>query len=85
MDVRACPDCTDAHAERIVSMYDDLETPLDDIRGADDKGTARKILEKWLGDAVKLGFFKEHGKIRIEIDDDVLHILDKDDQKMCKK
>lgn len=83
MKVTVCPKCADIHAKNIVDMYKGLKTPLVKIRDEKDQKKARDTLDRFLHDGITLGFYKGHGPINIDMDEDTMHILDKDDRRLC--
>ncbi len=84
MKVKIDPDCVDIHAKKIVDMYKDLKTPLEKIRAAKDLEEAKKILDRFLHDAILLGFFKGHGPLNVEVEGDTMYILDENDRKLSE-
>ncbi len=84
MKLTICPRCADLHAQNIVEMYRDLNSPLTRIRNEKDVKKSREILDGLLHDAVTMGLYVNHGPMNVEIDDGTMHILDVNNKRICE-
>jgi len=84
MKLTVCPDCADAHAQNIVAMFKDLKSPLERMRSEKDPRKSREILESLMHDCVTMGLYLGHGPLNLEIDNGMMHILDVNNNRICK-